>query len=330
MIAFGCSVTSQDVYRQFAEQGVRLVSEPETVAFARPATGSIFASYNRILDEAACLENLEALVLLHQDSEIVDPHFCSKLRRALRDEDVGIVGCVGAIGVRSIAWWDGAITWASFIHRYPELGGGDFPSLTWDEPPPYGQLGEVDTVDGFVLALSPWVVRNVRFDESLGQALHGYDFDFCLQVRAAGRKVVTADFRLIHHHSLELAGDLEGWAQAHASVSEKWDGKMADVGAAPGDWRHRARQAEAEAALTRAQAIATALKIDAQALQHREDLSMATTSLGWKLTAPLRHLRAIGRARPVISAPRHPSGPVESATVLGRRLRRSVPTEPDR
>ena len=56
---------------------------------------------------------------------------------------------------------------------------------TAEELPPYARTGEVDTVDGFVLALSPWAVRNVRFDESLGQ-LHGYDFDFCLQVRAAG------------------------------------------------------------------------------------------------------------------------------------------------
>ena len=36
--------------------------------------------------------------------------------------------------------------------------------------PAFAQTGEVDTVDGFVLALSPWVVRNVRFDESLGAA----------------------------------------------------------------------------------------------------------------------------------------------------------------
>ena len=68
---------------------------------------------------------------------------------------------------------------------------------------PLRPQGEVDTVDGFVLALSPWAVPNVRFDESLGR-LHGYDFDFCLQVRAPGRKVVTADFRVIHNHSLDL------------------------------------------------------------------------------------------------------------------------------
>src|SRR5205807_1941217 len=132
------------------------------------------------------------------------PAFCAKLRSALADPDVGVVGCVGSVGVRSIAWWEGSVTWASFVHRYTELGGGDVPSVTWKEGshPPYARLGEVDTVDGFVLGLSPWVVRNVRFDESLGQALHGYDFDFCLQVRAANRKIVTADFKVIHNHSL--------------------------------------------------------------------------------------------------------------------------------
>ena len=50
-------------------------------------------------------------------------------------------------------------------------------------PPP----AEVDTLDGQLLVLSPWAVRNVRFDESLLLG-HGYDLDFCLQVRAAGRK----------------------------------------------------------------------------------------------------------------------------------------------
>ena len=52
--------------------------------------------------------------------------------------------------------------------------------------PAYARTGEVDTVDGFVLVLSPWAVRNLRFDESLGQ-LHGYDFDFCLQVARGGQ-----------------------------------------------------------------------------------------------------------------------------------------------
>jgi Glycosyltransferase like family len=299
MIIFSSAVTKSDVYRDCAERGIELAREPDTQVRPRSARGSIFENYNAIMDEAAEVEGLEALVLLHQDSEIQDPDFCLKLRAALADPQVGVVGCVGSIGVRTIAWWEGSVTWASFIHRYTELGGGDFPSLTWNEAdkPPYARLGEVDTVDGFVLGLSPWVVKNIRFDESLGQLLHGYDFDFCLQVRAAGRKVVTADFKVIHNHSLELASDLKHWSEAHIAVAEKWDGKMPGVGAGGGSWKHRARRGEAEAAITRAAAFSTQMKIDARAAKHRRELAVMTDSLAWKLTAPLRMVTALRRSR---------------------------------
>jgi hypothetical protein len=292
MIVFASAVTSPPTYQAYAAPGIALASEPDSRTLAFSAQGSIFSSYNAILDQAAQMQGLEALVLLHQDAEIADPGFCVKLRAALADPEVGVVGCVGSVGVRSIAWWEGSVTWASFVHRYAELEGGDVPSLTWNEAQraPYARLGEVDTVDGFVLALSPWVVENIRFDESLGQALHGYDLDFCLQVREAGRKVVTADFKVIHNHSLELASDLEHWAEANIAVAEKWDGRMPGVGSGGGGWKHRARRAEAEAAVTRAVALSTEMKTAARQARHREEMELMTTSLGWKLTAPLRLL----------------------------------------
>jgi hypothetical protein len=324
MIVFGSPVTSRDAYRRYAERGIMLARESDSQTLARGGQGSIFRNYNSILDEAAAIDGLEALVLLHQDAEIVDPQFCAKLRAALSDPRVGVVGCVGSIGVRSIAWWEGSVAWASFIHRYTELGGGDFPSLTWNEgeAPAYARLGEVDTVDGFVLGLSPWVVRHIRFDESLGQLLHGYDFDFCLQVREAGYKVVTADFKVIHNHSLELASDLEHWSEAHIAVAEKWHGRMPEVGLAGGDWKHRARRAEAEAAVTRAVARSTQLKIDARALRHQREMRVITDSLSWRLTAPLRRLKAFQRARAVGRPAEHPTHDEAPATesVLGRRL----------
>lgn len=296
MIAFGSSITSPEIYRACAEPGIRRVAEPDSEVFALMAAGSIFQSYNLLLDQAAACENLEAFVLVHQDAEIVDPAFCAKLRTALRDPDVGVVGCVGAIGVRSIAWWEGSVTWASFVHRYGELGGGDIPAFSWkaDEMPPYSHTGEVETVDGFILGLSPWTVRNVRFDESLGQ-LHGYDFDFCLQVRAAARKIVTVDFGAIHHHSLELVGEPETWIAAHMRIAEKWEGNMPNVGTAPGDWKQRARRAEAEAAATRAKVVTRQLQHEAEVKQLRHELQETTESVSWRLTAPLRRLNALRR-----------------------------------
>jgi hypothetical protein len=298
MIVFASSITDPEIYKQCAERGIRKVAEPDSEVMAHAAAGSICRSYNLIMDMVAERDDLEALVLLHQDAEIADPDFCAKLRNALSDPDVGVVGGVGAIGVRSIAWWEGSVTWASFVHRYRELGGGDLPAFSWNggEMPAYSRTGEVDTVDGFVLGLSPWTVRNVRFDESLGR-LHGYDFDFCLQVRAADKKVVTADLKLIHHHSLELVSNVDTWVEAHMRVAEKWDGRMPGVGVGAGGWKERARLAEAEAAAARAQVVSTQLQSDARERQLRRELDEVTGSTSWRITAPLRRLNALRRRR---------------------------------
>jgi Glycosyltransferase like family len=289
VILFGSAITDPDAYRKYAEPGIRLAMEPDSELIANAPGGSLFRAYNLLLDLAAKHDELEALVLVHQDAELIDPDFSPKLRAALADPEVGVVGCVGAIGVRSIAWWEGSVTWGSFIHRYSEMGGGDLPAFSYNEAdrPPYARTGEVDTVDGFVLAFSPWVVRNIRFDESLG-ALHGYDFDFCLQVREAGKKVVTADFKAVHHHSLDLINDPESWIVAHMTVAEKWDGRMPGVGRAGGDWKQRARRAEAEAAAAVGQAVANRLKGDARALELERELELMKTSIGWRMTEPLR------------------------------------------
>ncbi len=171
MIVFGAAVTDDEQYRRFAAPGLALAAEPGSEVIVHQSMGSLFHNYNLLLDEAGEHEGLEALVLVHQDAELVDPDFCERVRAALSDPDVAVVGCAGAVGVRSIAWWEGAVTWASFVHSYGELGGGGFPASTWDPDrlPPYATTGEVDSIDGFVMVLSPWAVRELRFDESLGK-----------------------------------------------------------------------------------------------------------------------------------------------------------------
>ncbi len=298
MIAFGSPITAPEIYERYAKPGIDAVTERDSKVFAYRASSSIFRSYNLVLDKAAECEDLEALVLVHQDTEITDPDFCAKVREALSDPDVAVVGCIGAIGVRSIAWWEGSVTWASFIHRYGEMGGGDLPGFAWrtEKSPPYARTGEVDMVDGFLMVLSPWAVRNVRFDEALGR-LHGYDLDYCLQVRAAGRKVITADLHAVHNHSLELVGDPTGWVEAHVRIAEKWDGRMPGVGSGGGDWEQRARRAEAEAEAARAAAVSKQLQFDAREREFKRTLDEIDESISWRLTEPLRRLNHWRRTR---------------------------------
>ena len=295
MFAFGVAVTEDEIFRDCAGPGIELAAEPDTEALVHGAVGSIFRSYNMLLDQAAAHErfdDLEALVLIHQDAGIEDPDFLPKIREALSDPEVAIVGCAGAIDVRSIAWWEGSVTWASFTHRFDEYGGGEIAGLSWvpDQMPVQAQTGEVESVDGFVMAFSPWAIRNLRFDEQIGGALHGYDFDICMQARAAGKKVVTADLKVVHHHSLKLITEVEKWIETHIHLAEKWQ----EITPQPtGDWRQRARRAEAELAATRLTAGAGELIWEHRVRELERKQAAFEASLSWRITAPLRWVKRI-------------------------------------
>lgn len=295
MIAYGCAVTEQLTFERCAEPGIRRAqaAAPGSELLAYTGSGSIFRNYNLILDRVAERDDVEALVLVHQDAEIVDPEFVAKLRRALSDRDVALVGAAGAIDVRSIAWWEGAVTWASFTHRYGELGGGEIPGASWRNGrplPAYVRTGDVDTIDGFVIGMSPWAVRELRFDETLGRH-HGYDLDICLQARAAGKRVVTADLRVVHHHSLRLLEDAEEWIQAYMRVAQKWEGMLPAPAAENGDWKRRALRAEAEAAAARLVAGEARLQGEARAAQLEREIEAIKATKAWRLVAPARSLK---------------------------------------
>jgi Glycosyltransferase like family len=296
MIAFGCSITDPGLYERYAAVGIQRAAEENSVVFANAAPRSVVRTSNLILDEAAALDDLEALVLVHQEAELLDEDFCQKVREALRDLKVAVVGCAGAVGVRSIAWWEGTVTWTSSTYRSDELGTAFTAWIEdgWnrnDAPAPQ-RTGEVDTVDGVLIVMSPWAVRNVRFDESLGPQ-YGFDFDFCLQVRAAGRKVATADLRVAHPFPLGVVKDPETWMEAHMKAAEKWDGRMPNGAVVENDWRRRARRAEGEAAAARLLSATKMYEIQALTWEQERQLEAATSSLSWRVTKPLRKLGAL-------------------------------------
>lgn len=286
VIVFGSSISDAEPYRRWAEPGIRHAREPDSEVHAYAAVGGFARTYNLLLDVAAAHDDLEALVLVHPHTEIVDPEFCTKVRRALTDPDVAVVGAVGATGVSSLAWWEGAVVSAPIVDRYQDFGGGELPAYAWTEARP--APAEVEVVDGWLLVLSPWAVRNVRFDEALHLG-HGYDLDYCLQVREAGRKVLAADIRLVCHRSVELVKDLGLWAEAHVHLARKWEGRM--PGHVDGaSWKDRARRAEAEREAARALAYGYRLAMDARVQHLDRQMVEHTSSLSWRVTAPLRRL----------------------------------------
>jgi hypothetical protein len=292
MIAFASALRERHAYRDHAGPGVERVREPDSEVFAILSADSICGDYNLILDEFADRDGLEALVLVDEDTEIADPDFCAKVRRALADPDVGLVGCVGAADVESAAWWEGRVNAGPVTHRYNEFGGGEvdtFAAMRSGTPP-----AEVDTVAGYLMILSPWAVRTLRFDEELVIGV-GFDLDFALRLRQAGRKVVTADLRVIRHRTLEIVEDLDVWVEGHIDLADKWDGRLPGAPPRPVDWKERARLAEAERDAARAHSYSHYSLLDARVAPLERRLEAMTDTFGWRLTAPLRALNALRR-----------------------------------
>jgi hypothetical protein len=292
MIAYGVAISDPAPYVRFAGPGIERVSEPGSKLLKFAAVGSICRSYNLLLDAAAELEDLEAFVLVHPFVEITDERFGEKLRAALADPEVGAVGCLGANNVTGIAWWEGDVVSAPIIHHYHEHGGGERRAFSWTNPRP--APAEVQTLDGLMLALSPWAVQNVRFDESLHLG-YGFDFDYCLQLREASRKLLAADLGVTRHLPLELVKDRDVWVEAHVAVGRKWSGRIPGIDAEGDGWDRQARRAEAVREASRAFAYSSALRLDARVQELERELEEATSTLGWRATEPLRRLNQLRR-----------------------------------
>lgn len=187
MIVYAVCIGSPDKFESICLPGLRRAVGPDDVVLEARHDRSIFTAYNEVLDAVRDRDDLEALVLLHEDTEVIDPRFGDLVREHVAAPDVAVVGAVGARGIEGLSWWE-----AERVGRVAETRGLiDFGGGTHD----------VDTVDGLVMGLSPWAVRNLRFDDERYAGFDAYDADLCAQARAAGKRVVVTELPVVHRHS---------------------------------------------------------------------------------------------------------------------------------
>lgn len=226
MIAFGCAIASEDKYRRYARPGIDLVRDPEAPVIELRGRSCLFAAYNEILDQAQADPRIEALTLLHEDAEIRDERFEEKVRWALNDPLVAIVGTIGAIGVSGIDWWvhEGGVG-SSILEPINAEELYETPLLEGSEMSGAGGFGQVDSVDGYLMVLSRWAIRELRFDEhEVGPGFHGYDADICFQARERGRKVFAVELVAAHHrNSISPTPYREDWIRAQIAFRSKWE-----------------------------------------------------------------------------------------------------------
>jgi len=156
VIAFGCATTDERSFRANAATAIGAVAERDSLLMRRHrTTSSLDGAYNEMIATAAERDDLEGLVLVHQDLGIEDGQFLARLRALLAAvPNVAIVGATRA-----------------------------------------GSPREVEAVGGDLIALSPWACSELRVDPKLSGSLDASVADLCLTARAADRPVLAAAFR---------------------------------------------------------------------------------------------------------------------------------------
>jgi GT2 family glycosyltransferase len=210
MLAFGTAISDRDAYDRFAAAGISRAAEPGSAILTRSGRDSIQQPYNEMLEEAADITDLEALVLLHQDLELTDDSLPARLRAQLRDPRVGLVGLLGGRSTMLHLW-----TKTEDLYGTSMAPGVEARHSTGSH--------EVDAVDGSLLAIAPWAVRSLRFSEALADDFHGYDVDFSMRVRAAGGRVICDDIPYFHHMSPQTPNDVEAIGRAGVALARMWD-----------------------------------------------------------------------------------------------------------
>jgi hypothetical protein len=171
---------------------------------------SMAVAYNRFLELARAVPDLEGLVLMHEDVRLDRPaETLVELRRAFASPLVGVVGVYGCTRPRTLAW-----------HTQDTVCGQVRESRGLVSAPT--RQGDVDVLDGLFLAISARALDGLALDEGV-PGWHGYDADLCLQIRRAGwtARVIELD---VFHATKGGFGDRAAFVRTDWRWRTKWQG----------------------------------------------------------------------------------------------------------
>ena len=190
-------------------------SDPQTLAlfdrFATDARVRILRSpgpfnYSRLNNSAAEAARGEVLLLLNNDTEVIDPGWLREMvSQAIRPG-------IGAVGAK-LLYPDDTVQHAGVILGIGWPGGvagHAYPGARRHDPGPFGQLAlvrSVAAVTGACLAVRKALYAEVGGLDEVHLAVAFNDVDFCLRLMEAGYRNIWTPFAELHHKESASRGD---------------------------------------------------------------------------------------------------------------------------
>jgi len=161
-------------------------------------------NFAAIMNRAAEVANGQVLVLLNNDTEIVDSEWLTELVAQVSRPDVGVVGSLLLFG-------DGTIQHAGVHPGVGGLMGHGHKHLPGDDSGYFNRLKavhEVAAVTGACLAVEKSIWGELGGLDELNLPVAYNDIDLCLKARKNGLKVVFTPFsKVVHHESVSRGVD---------------------------------------------------------------------------------------------------------------------------
>lgn len=234
MIGYGVCVGWWDEFMKYVvpQVGDRRVygdgEQPNRPLIALSNQTSIAQAYNTILDSFWQQYNtaLEAVILVHTDLTITDPQGEAKIVAALGAPDVALVSVEGGDGDRGTEWWSCNPIGHQYTDRFVIDFAAQIPGAETgpaNRTKPRARAGDVEMLEGSLLAFSPWAAQHLRFDEACPAAFHAYD-EICFQALAAKKRCVVVDVETHHHTTGAYKGQqsIDDWKLGNRWCREKW------------------------------------------------------------------------------------------------------------
>ena len=241
MIAFGVAITKPEPYERYAERGIRRAAERRLAgarlrrrrpggAHLQPASSTTPAVATTSRRWCSCIRTWRSPT----------PTSATRSARRCAIRRSASSGAWAPPGVRSIAWWEGGVSWAASSTATGSTAAGTCPRTRgrsrdrrrarWTRSTARCSCcrpGRCETCAS--TSRCSWTMASTS--TTAGGS------------RAAGRQVVTADVRAIYHHALALVDDLDLWVQAHMQLAEQWEAsrRRGRLGAAGATSRGRTR-----------------------------------------------------------------------------------------
>lgn len=181
-------------------------------------------NYAKIVNFGARHAQGDYLLLLNNDTAVIEPSFIEEMLGPLQRREVGVVGAkllfrdglVQHAGA-SVGVWDAVVHVNQFFT--PERGG----YLAKATLP-----GQFTAVTGACQMVSADLFRQLGgYDEAFAVGFN--DIDFCLRAQKAGKLVTFTPYALLHHYEFSSRGREEGnpqkmerWKREQALFKERW------------------------------------------------------------------------------------------------------------